>query len=236
MRIKDVNLPCNVFLAPMAGVTDAPFRVLCLKQGCGLVTSEMVSARGMDHGSLRSREIAGLLPEESPAAVQIFGSDPERMARAAGSLNESAAVMLDINMGCPTPKIVKNGDGCALMRNPVLAGEIIRAVVKASNKPVTVKMRKGWDERSVNAVELAKRAEDCGASAVTVHGRTREQFYSGSADWDIIARVRESLSIPVIGNGDIFAPEDAYRMIRHTGCQAVMVGRGAQGNPWIFRS
>ena len=235
MKIGNVELENNVFLAPMAGVTDMPFRILCKEQGCGLVYTEMASAKGMHYNSDKSFKLTEIDSREKPAAIQIFGSDPEIMAEIAQKLNGTDAAIIDINMGCPTPKITKNGEGSALMLNTRLAGEIIKAVVNASAKPVTVKMRKGWDEDSVNAVELAKIAEENGASAVAVHGRTRNQFYSGKADWEIIRKVKESVSIPVIGNGDIFEPRDAKAMFEYTGCDAVMVGRGAQGNPWIFK-
>lgn len=235
MRIGDVTLENNVFLAPMAGITDMPFRILCKEQGCGLVYTEMISAKGIYYNSEKSKELANIDEREKPAAVQLFGSDPLIMATIAERLNDSNAAIIDINMGCPTPKITKNGEGCALMRNPRLAGEIIRAVSSASAKPVTVKIRKGWDENSINAVEIARIAEENGAKAITVHGRTREQFYSGKADWNIIREVKKAVTVPVIGNGDIFRPEDAKGMIDETGCDAVMVARGAQGNPWIFK-
>ena len=234
MKIGSVNLENNIFLAPMAGVTDMPFRILCREQGCGLVYSEMISAKGMFYKDEKSWKLADLSEAEKPAAVQIFGSEPEILAHSAEKLNASDAAILDINMGCPTPKITKNGEGSALMLKPELAGEIIRAVVSVSQKPVTVKIRKGWDDEHLNAVEIAQLAEKNGAAAIAVHGRTREQFYSGKADWGIIKSVKESVSIPVIGNGDIYKPEDAARMLELTGCDALMVGRGAQGNPWIF--
>lgn len=235
MKIGDIVLENNIVLAPMAGVTDMPFRILCKEQGCGLVVTEMVSAKGMHYNDEKSSKIADIQDGEKPASVQIFGSDPKIMAEIAERLNDSEASLIDINMGCPTPKITKNGEGSALMRTPELAGEIIREVVRASRKPVTVKIRKGWDEDSVNAVEIARIAEENGAKAVAVHGRTREQFYSGKADWSIIRKVKESVSIPVIGNGDIVTPQDAQEMLRQTGCDGVMIGRGAQGNPWIFK-
>lgn len=235
MEIAGISLQNNVFLAPMAGITDMPFRILCREQGCGLVYTEMVSAKGMHYNDEKSSRLADISDFEKPAGVQIFGSDPKIMAGIAEKLNESEASFIDINMGCPTPKITKNGEGSALMRRPELVAQIVKEVAGASNKPVTVKIRKGWDDTSVNAVEIAKIAEENGARAIAVHGRTREQFYSGKADWDIIKRVKQGVSIPVIGNGDITTPEDAGRMLEYTGCDAVMIGRGAQGNPWIFK-
>jgi len=234
MKIGTVNLKNNVFLAPMAGLTDIPFRILCAEQGCGLTYTEMVSAKGMYYDGEKSRQIVAVSPMEGTVGIQLFGSNPLIMARIAEQLNASAAVLLDINMGCPTPKIVNNGEGCALMKTPALAEAVIRAVVQASQKPVTVKFRKGWDETSVNAVEFAKIAEQAGASAVTVHGRTRAQYYSGHADWDVIRDVKTAVRIPVIGNGDITSPQAAKEMIEQTACDAIMIGRGAQGNPWIF--
>lgn len=234
MKIGEQVIGSSVFLAPMAGVTDLPFRIICKEMGCGMVFTEMVSSKGLYYGDHKTEELLAIEEEEKPVAIQIFGSDPDIMARAAYTLNSRENIILDINMGCPTPKIVKNGDGSALMKNPKLAGEVIRAVVKESVKPVTVKIRKGWDEGSVNAVEMAKVIEESGGSAVTVHGRTREQFYSGKADWSIIRRVKEAVKIPVIGNGDVFSVEDAKALIEGTNCDGIMIGRGAQGNPWIF--
>ncbi len=235
MKIGNVELINRVFLAPMAGVTDMPFRVLCKEQGCGLVYTEMVSAKGMHYDDEKSTRLTLLDNREKPGAVQIFGSEPEIMAGVTEKLNESDASIIDINMGCPAPKITKNGEGSALMKRPGQVEKIVKAVVKVSAKPVTVKIRKGWDECSVNAVEIARIAEACGASAVAVHGRTREQYYSGKADWSIIKQVKQSVSIPVIGNGDVTGPREARRLFEETGCDAIMVGRGAQGNPWIFK-
>jgi len=234
LKIGNVEIKNRVFLAPMAGVTDMPFRVLCKEQGCGLVYTEMVSAKGMHYNDKKSTQLTLLDEKEKPGAVQIFGSDPEIMAEVAAKLNESDASIIDINMGCPAPKITKNGEGSALMKRPELVAKIVKAVVHASRKPVTVKIRKGWDDTNVNAIEIAQIAEENGASAVTVHGRTREQYYSEKADWDIIRQVKQALSIPVIGNGDVVGPEEAKRLLEETGCDAIMVGRGAQGNPWVF--
>lgn len=235
MHIGKVAIKNNIFLAPMAGVTDMAYRAICRQFECGLTYTEMVSAKGMYYKSENTKELLVLAPEEQPAAIQIFGSDPDIMADIAVQIEQAGADIIDINMGCPTPKIVKNGDGSALMQKPKLVEQIIRKVSDAVSVPVTVKIRKGWDDENANAVEIAAIAEQSGAKAITVHGRTREQFYSGKADWDIIKQVKQSVRIPVIGNGDIAAPEDAKAMLEHTGCDAVMIGRGAQGNPWIFK-
>ncbi|MCQ4726680.1 tRNA dihydrouridine synthase DusB [Anaerotignum faecicola] len=235
MKIGSLELKNNVFLAPMAGVTDMPFRVICSEMGCGLVYSEMVSAKGLMYGSKNTEKLLSVDKRERPIAVQLFGSSPEILGKMAKSLEDAPIDIIDVNMGCPAPKIVKNGEGSALMKTPALVGEIVRSVVESQKKPVTVKFRKGFDDGSINAVEIAEIAEANGASAVAVHGRTREQYYSGKADWDIIKEVKKSVSIPVIGNGDVFSPQDAENLFDYTGCDAVMIGRGAQGNPWIFR-
>lgn len=237
MKIGNVETDNNIFLAPMAGVTDKVFRTICKEMGCGLVYSEMVSAKGMRYNNKNTTTLLEVDPLEKPCAVQMFGSEPEIMAEMAERLNQYEDIaIIDINMGCPAPKIVKNGEGSALSLKPDLAARIIEAVAKASDKPVTVKFRKGFDDNNINAVEMGKIAENNGAAAVTVHGRTREQYYSGKADWDIIKQVKgEVKTIPVIGNGDIFEPEDALNMFKYTGCDAVMIGRGCQGNPFIFK-
>lgn len=235
LKIGDVLIENNVALAPMAGVTDLPFRLLCKEQGCGLMCTEMVSAKALLYKNKNTAPILETKEEERPLAVQLFGSDPEIMSEMALQLEEGPYDIIDVNMGCPVPKIVNNGEGSALMKQPKLVEAILSAMVKKLHKPVTVKFRKGFNEELVNAVEIARIAEGCGVSAVAVHGRTREQFYSGRADWEIIKQVKEAVKIPVIGNGDIFTPEDAKRMIELTGCDGVMVARGAKGNPWIFK-
>ncbi len=235
VKIGNVTLENGVFLAPMAGVTDLPFRLLCREMGTGLVCSEMVSAKAIYYNNKNTEGLLEIHEKERPVSLQLFGSDPQLMAEMAKRIEERPFSILDINMGCPVPKVVNNGEGSALMKNPVLAGKIISAVAGAVNKPVTVKIRKGFDEAHANAVELAHIAQESGAAAVAVHGRTREQYYAGKADWDCIAQVKQAVSIPVMGNGDVNGPEAAERMRKETGCDAVLVGRAARGNPWIFR-
>ena len=235
MKIGNIEVGNNIFLAPMAGITDESFRLLCQEQGAGLTFTEMVSSKGMYYNDEKTKKLIDIDTRERYVGVQIFGREPDIMADVARKLNEVEFSVIDINMGCPAPKITKNGEGSALMRDPKLVGRIVEAVCRVSVKPVTVKIRKGYDDNSINAVDIAKRIEDAGASMISVHGRTRSQQYSGVADWNIIANVKQEVSIPVVGNGDIISGEDAKRMMDETGCDAVMIGRGALGNPWIFQ-
>jgi len=235
VNIGDVEIRIPVGLSPMAGVSDLSFRRICRELGAGYLCTEMVSAKAIVYKNRNTDMIFHTEPSESPVAVQLFGSDPDFMAAAAERLNEESFDILDLNLGCPVPKVVKNHEGSALMKDPGLVGKIVSAMVKASSKPVTVKMRSGFDENSINAPETARIAEAAGASAVTVHARTREQFYSGKADWTVIKRVKEAVKIPVFGNGDITDGPSAKAMLEQTGCDGIMVGRAAMGNPWIFR-
>lgn len=232
--IGNVKIDGKLCLGPMAGVTDLPFRLLCKEKGADLVYTEMVSAKGIKYNNSNTKKLLETSKNEKPVAVQLFGSDPDIMAEVARQIEYMDFDILDINMGCPVPKVVNNGEGSALLNNPDLVGEIVYKVSRAINKPVTVKIRKGFDKDRVNAVEIARIAEQNGAATVAVHARTREQYYSGKADWDIIRRVKEAVSIPVIGSGDIFTPVDAKNMLEQTGCDGLMIARGARGNPWIF--
>lgn len=234
MKLGNLKIEVPLALAPMAGITDLPFRLLCRELGAGFTVSEMVSAKGLLYKNIKTFEMLKIAQKERPTAIQLFGSDAKELAIAAKIVQESGADMIDFNMGCPVPKVVNNGEGSALMKNPALAYELLAAMVAAVDIPVTVKFRAGWDEENRNAPEIASLAEKAGVAAVAVHGRTRAQFYSGQADWSVIKAVKEAVKIPVFGNGDIRSAADGRRMLLETGCDGLMVGRGADGNPWLF--
>lgn len=235
MMIGHVEVKNNVFLAPLAGVSDRPFRLLCSEQGAGLVYTEMVSAKAISYDNKKTEQLLVVSPEKEKVGIQLFGRDPDILASSAQKIDHEGIALFDINMGCPVYKIVNNGEGSALMKEPKLIEAIVKAMVKAVDKPVTIKIRSGFDADSVNAVEVAKIAEAAGVAAIGIHGRTREQYYSGQADWEVIRQVKEAVKIPVFGNGDIFSAKDGKAMLDQTGCDAILIARGAQGNPWIFR-